>query len=634
MPAGVEEAGVSFLRVWQNFSNSALIADVLFFLLAQLGLVFFGAVFIFLAQKSLVKIFSIPSWAGFLIGAGWVFAVFSLLNSIFYPLSAFAFPVARPWVDVVIFLLMIAYFLIVGLASIRGGKIAFVSVPMALSIFLILGFSSFSKREESVPPTSHGLPNVIVLGVDAMRPSELAYFGGKNNVTPFVDSLLKHAKVYYPAYTPVARTYPAWVSILTGQYPVNNGARFNLTEDYKINKNDLISVALQEKGYHTVWALDERRFNSIDDYYGFDDEVGPKMGAADFAITKISDIPPVNVVLNTWVGRKIFPFLYNNRGNYVTYVPYLFNDEILEALGSDGPFFLAAHFCLPHYPFVNNLMPAVDLKGDSSGFPENYHNYLSMLRLADKQVEDFFNKMAERGLLENTVVYLVSDHGEGFPGVDAEVRSGNPYASFKMDQFGHGTNVLSLPQYEVLISKIFFKNGEVFGSGEKVERLSSLVDIGPDIARLLDMDFQSDGVALDYKVENRNVYIESSFSPTAVSSSRINEVALLQQAMDAYVVDPKGELRLAPRLYDALNAGKQRALVSSSGVVVAIYPDEKNSAFVMDKDTSTWWPSVADIPGSVGDWQLLLSELCDFNESDPDFHHPQLCGGGVEVVSP
>lgn len=630
LPAGVEDVDISFVRVWQNFSNAALIVDLLFFVFSQLLLLFILAFFIFLIKESWEVVLGISSSVGILVGGISVFLSFSLLNSLFYPLSSFSFFVKKGWVDIALLVIFIVLAIVLVLASLRSKKVALCS-------FLVAGFVTFSfvlvPIIESTSPTSlkkTARPNIIILGVDALRPSELAYFQGEHNVTPFIDSLLKGSEVYFPSYTPVARTHPAWVSILTGKYPARTGARFNLTEDSAISGR-FINAALRDEGYTTVWGLDERRFNSIDEEYGFDEVVGPAMGAADFVITKVSDIPPVNVFINTPIGKYLFPFNYNNRGNYVTYVPYLFNDELLNSLYSDGPFFMAAHLCLPHYPFINNLMPFVDL--DLQGeVPSTYPRYLSMLSLVDKQVEDLFKKLGKKGHLNNTIVYLVSDHGESFSGVDAELSSGNPYASFEMDAYGHGTNVMSIPQYNVLISKVKFKDGKIQSNPSTNKRLSSLIDIAPDIAKEVGFGFDADGFPLSVTPKNRSVFIESSFSPKAVSESRINEIALLQQAMDAYTVNEDGELRMQSSLYEALSEGKQRAVITSQGLLVAVFPDEDKSALVLNTDNAVWWPSVASVPSELGGWRKALSDLCRFYNDDSAFKHQSICQSAQEVA--
>ena len=40
--------------------------------------------------------------------------------------------------------------------------------------------------------------------------------------------------------------------------------------------------------------------------------------------------------------------------------------------------------------------------------------YKQMMRNVDKQVEHLLSGLEERGMLENAIVYLVSDHGESF----------------------------------------------------------------------------------------------------------------------------------------------------------------------------------------------------------------------------
>ena len=89
------------------------------------------------------------------------------------------------------------------------------------------------------------------------------------------------------------------------------------------------------------------------------------------------------------------------------------------------------------------------------GAPDSYPRYLSMLSLADKQLKNLFGLLRESGRLNNAIVYIVSDHGEGFPGVDRPLRSGNPYAEFEAEMFGHGTSVLTVSQYSVLLFKTF-----------------------------------------------------------------------------------------------------------------------------------------------------------------------------------
>jgi len=391
-------------------------------------------------------------------------------------------------------------------------------------------------------------PNVFIVGIDALRPQELAYFGGQHDVTPFLDQILQHAEVFSQNYTPAARTHAAWVALLSGRYPYHNGARFNLTEDDLIDKEHLLTRALKQEGYRTVWGLDERRFNNIDQSYGFDAAVGPKVGAADFLITKFSDNPLVNLLSNTWLGAKLFPYVYGNRANFVTYIPYQFNDELIKEMHGGQPVFLGAHLTLPHYPFINHLMKPVQYEGDEVF---HYRNYLSMLELADRQLADLFTKLDNAGFLTNAIIYIISDHGEGFPKVDTGLEKGNPFSSFKVSSYGHGTNVMTLSQYHTLLARLQFQNGKVINPAKQETHLTSLIDIAPDILEKLGFQsgYQFDGIPLDHVASDRYVILESSYSNEAVSASRVNQLQVLQQSAEAYYVAKDGRLLLQREFY-------------------------------------------------------------------------------------
>ncbi|MEQ3634772.1 sulfatase-like hydrolase/transferase [Alcanivorax sp.] len=621
---GVETINTSFLRMLENFTNWALMEDIAHFLVMQWALLVLFALLIYWVSVGLEEWLGVKGWKAIALGAAPPILLIHLINSALYPVSVMAFEVSASWVNAAIFSSFLLTVALILLACIRR-KILFLQVFAVAFVFSLpywLLIHSQLPREKASGVAQK--PNVIIIGIDAVRPVELSYFGSKREVMPFLDGLLKKGRVYRNDYTPVARTHAAWVSILSGRYPYHNGARYNLMDDSYIDKKHLITRIFKNNGYRTVWGLDERRFNDIDESYGFDQAVGPKVGAADFLITKFSDLPLINVFANTRIGKMIFPFIYINRGNYVTYVPYQFNNELVSALKGGGPVFLAAHLCMPHYPFVSNMMKRVEL--DNQSYPDSYGRYLSMLELADRQLKDLLGKLKEGGYLENAVVYVLSDHGEGFPGVDDELQKGNPYSDFKVDAFGHGTSVLTLNQYHNLLARLTYKKGAPVGDGGDVERLSSLVDVAPDVIQSagLQSDYSFDGFPLDVIPEKRSVIVESSYSTSAVSASRINQILVLQQSVDAYYVNDEGRLRLQPKLYNEFNKAKQRALISSDGMMVALYPDEKESAFVVDIKKNKWWPSKGFIPKEEK-WKSQLSDLCDFYHDDSSFEHASLC---------
>ncbi|MCX2803364.1 sulfatase-like hydrolase/transferase [Microbulbifer thermotolerans] len=627
----VESSEETVDRFLEYLSVYALVKEIFLFFLVQWCLCFLWGLVVLIAANGIKCIFpGIKLIYAILLVFSLSLFFLLLLNSIWYPLSYFSFPVAS---EAVFNLIILALFLsisslfVVGLLNLFG--VGYTSVFSVFFVFF-LGFYFFWGGGDSASyKTREDKPNVFIIGVDAMRPDRLGYFSDELKITPNIDRLLESAEVFTSAYTPGARTQVAWTSVLTGLYPLNNGVRFNLMENEFIQKNKSIAFSLRESGYHTIWALDEKRFNNIDESFGFDENLGPKNGAADFLITYLSDNPLVNIFGGSW-GGVFFPYVHNNRGNYKTYVPYLFNDEIVASVKhANSPVFVAAHFCLPHYPFINHLMPTFE-EGYEKLQGRRDYNYLSMLHLADKQVGDLIFKLSKTGALDNAVVYLISDHGESFWGTEDKVMPGNVYADFQTDIGGHGTSVLHRSQYHVVLGKIKFKDGNpILPKIKNNPRLTSLIDVAPDIFSTLDMEVDKmdfDGVPLSIFVEDRAIFLESSYSISAINGSRVNAIAALNDAINGYMVRNDGYLYFSKTVYPEILKAKQRAAIVGDSLV-AVFPDERNYFFYVDLSANTWWPGEVyknfNIPKEK--WLPPLKALCDFYGEDPYFDNRIFC---------
>ena len=127
---------------------------------------------------------------------------------------------------------------------------------------------------------------------------------------------------------PAARTFSSWVAILTGRAPTVTGARFNLAERSSVSANPTIADVVRQAGYHTVYSTDEVRFANIDESYGFDQVVTPRIGASDFLIGTYNELPLASLVINTRVGKWLFPFSYANRGVATMFEPETYVERL------------------------------------------------------------------------------------------------------------------------------------------------------------------------------------------------------------------------------------------------------------------------------------------------------------------
>lgn len=479
--------------------------------------------------------------------------------------------------------LMVSKYLYLGLAT------------LALTLSLIFFFQS--KPLPIIDAATEERPNIILIGVDSLRPDFLSYFG-HNNPTPFFDRFVAGASMFNEAVTPLARTFPAWTSILTGLYPRETGIRSILSSQKNLNLTNTLPAILQRHGYSTLYATDETRFSNIDKRFGFDTIITPPMGLNDFLLGTFNDFPLSNLLVNTRVGQWLFPYSYANRPVYFTYNPDTFIDLLRPALQEkrDKPLFLTVHFCLAHHPYLWANSP-----GEEVNVLQRYE--ASLVRV-DKQVQDFFALLKDSHLLDRAIVVLLSDHGEAFelhgdritdealfvagkktksaipsfypPGLDNE----------EVDQsVGHGTDVLGLTQYYSLLA---FK---LYGLGPQEERVVpgvvSLLDIKPTILDLLGLEKETGlaGTSLatiikgeSEKVSHRqHIFLESDFSPASIRTVYPEAHQVVLEGVQLFEVDAlTTRLTLKDAMSTMIIKSKQYADIYGEWML-ALYPQQNNT---------------------------------------------------------
>lgn len=441
-------------------------------------------------------------------------------------------------------------------------------------------------------------PNIILVGVDSLRPDFLSYFGA-DKTTPFFDSFLNSATVFSEAVTPLARTFPSWTSILTGQYPRQIGVRFNLANQNQLNLRHSLPAILQKNHYETIYATDETRFSNIDKNYGFDRVITPPMGLNDFLLGTFNDFPLSNLLINTRLGRILFPYSYGNRPVFFAYNPNSFLTMLKDGLPRErhAPLFLAVHFCLPHYPYLWSALRADDYNGQ-----ERYEQAVGRV---DQQVSDFFQILKEYQLLNHAIVVVLSDHGEALelPGdriteADSFLTLGkhksNPpqfYPPSLDDEginqsAGHGTDVLGLPQYHTLLA---FK---LYGVGSQqptlIPGIVSLLDIKPTLLDLLGVKDSAPttsfaGESLAASIRNtqpgsdpRHIFLESDFTPQAIRTIYPETQKVLLEGIQLFQIDPiTTRLTVKESMGDMIIHSKQYADIYGEWML-ALYPQSKN----------------------------------------------------------
>lgn len=451
----------------------------------------------------------------------------------------------------------------------HGRRFALYGVLAVVALMAVRPLMGWSRGDASFDQ-----PHLIVIGVDSLR-NDAVGEGRGVGVTPHIDFFLREsAHRFLEATTPLARTYPSWVATLTGRYPRNTGAREDLASRGALQSFETLAQTAKRAGYHTIWAMDEVRFSNIDERYGFDQLVTPTIGVADFLLGKANDLPLTNLVANSWLGRLMFPATYGNRAAAHTYRPRTFVDWLDREVQPRGPTLLAVHLTLPHHPFywADSTEQAFDRDTDSA------YRYLNCVIAADRQFGGILESLERKGMLDNAIVVLMSDHGEalGVPGVDSllqgrevlELLDGN-----RIFLIGHGSSVFSPNQFSTVLAVRGFGKAEL-PPGRIHHEAVSMIDIAPTIADLAGLPSPPayDGHSLrplvygdragSAPLADRVFFSETGFRTPILDAEHIDEAGLLGKAAPFFVMNQEARLEVRPELLPRLIADKERAAFS------------------------------------------------------------------------
>jgi hypothetical protein len=359
-----------------------------------------------------------------------------------------------------------------------------------------------------------------------------------------------------------------------------------------------LPMMLRDQGYRTAYAIDEVRFSNIDGRYGFDKTVTPPIGSADFVIGAISDTPLLNLIGRSKVGKWLFPYGYANRGANLVYEPQTFVDRVREDIHYTSPMFLATHLTLPHWPYMwrDGVLQSVFDQHDAArpGF------YRAAVSRADRQFGEILANLEARGMLQNAVVVVLSDHGESFSGeTDSVVDPANEtLAALGAGQaYGHGTSVLTPHQYRIVLGvRAYGPARALLGPATGLTHVAaSIEDITPTIVEALKLPVTDkfDGISLlpelrapgslQDRLAHRVRFTETEFNPRSLLTLTAGNFAVinaksLADAINYYVVDPETDrIRMKEAFLPSLTRNRQFAALGWSKMI-ATFPSPETGA--------------------------------------------------------
>jgi len=465
-----------------------------------------------------------------------------------------------------------------------------IGLALTVSVLAVYGSYYYAEKPGSAAPTPPNKPNVIIIGLDALRPDFTSMEGNPYVHTPTIDHYLQSSINFTEAYTPLARTNPAWVSILTGTYPKTNHARNNMLNPAEINLDETLAKRLRDQGYETLYASDDRMFNTVDKRYGFDNLITPRTGAAMVLINIINDFPLSNIVMATPLGEYLFPYNYANHNIGFTYDPkdflHLISGQLRHRSGK--PLFLSVHFNLSGSPLNFSALNIANANTD-------YDSYKQTTKAVDRQLGGFFEILSRNKLLSHTIVVLLSDHGIGLGLPGDRVTAENLYQGDKNNiklyrvpynvpvmqngvlikqgidsSTGYGSDILSGAAYHVMLA--FKGYGVDIGKPRKLSGHTSLIDIAPTLLDLLQLSplSRSDGISLKpYFLDSsihinpaRELFMETCLTLPSMQEKRVSPQKVVKEGVNLFHFDRKsGQLVMNQGAEEAVNKSRQKAVL-------------------------------------------------------------------------
>ena len=219
-------------------------------------------------------------------------------------------------------------------------------------------------------PPAAPMPNVLLITVDALRPDHLGAYGYERPVSPHIDAFAREAVTFRDVTAQAPRTMRSMPSALTGMYP----AQIAFGDQHVWPDLLPVNVTLAEGlgGSHsTSVVMATSYFENVPTLF------------QGFTQVTLSDLQKAE---RSWAVNTSI-------------------DRIDELSARDRPFFVWTHLFNVHEPTLHDR--SVSLFG-----PGQIGSYDTEVLYADREIGRLLEHLETRGLAENTIVVLASDHGE------------------------------------------------------------------------------------------------------------------------------------------------------------------------------------------------------------------------------
>ena len=300
----------------------------------------------------------------------------------------------------------------------RASRLALGVVPLAL---LACSTSQVDKTPRK--------PNIMIILADDAGYNDFGFMGSTQMKTPHIDSLAEEGVRFTDAHVTSTVCSPSRAGIMSGRYQQRFGHECNGLRklDGMDTTETTLARALKENGYTTA-AFGKWHLGSAPKFHpnkrGFDYFYGFLAGSRHYFPDKNDDRPGDEHAIQ-------------ENGTYKKFNGYLTDILGDKAIGfirknQKKPFFIYLAYNAVHTPMQ---APEADLRR----FAGNPRQMLAAMTWAlDRSVGNVLNELKQDGLLDNTLIFFLSDNGGPTP---HNTSSNYPLKGFKGNEYEGGERV-------------------------------------------------------------------------------------------------------------------------------------------------------------------------------------------------
>ncbi|NJN33479.1 MAG: sulfatase [Saprospiraceae bacterium] len=315
-----------------------------------------------------------------------------------------------------------------------------------IAVLCLVSQTVFAQKER---------PNIVWLTFEDTSPQFIGCYGNKAAKTPFMDSLAKIGTRFTRAFATGSVCSPSRTALITGMktYTLGTGHHRSAYPIPEFVKG--FPFYLKNAGYYCT-------NNEKTDYN--------VANAKAFTAEAWNESSPKSGWWNRPAGQPFFAVFNNSSAHQsrtMTESYKYYENNVLKHLPKD-------------LQVAENEVIMPDFYQNSSEMRKNMARVYNSIALADYEMKQIFDRLKKENLLENTIIFCFSDHGEGMPRV-------------KTNGIGMGYQA---PFFMVVPEK--YKNDFPFKAGETNDQLIDFCDITATV-------FKMTNVAMPNHFQGKNI---------------------------------------------------------------------------------------------------------------------------------